>query len=324
VTPVAGWQSLTNFEAGLTGRNIETDAELRARRALSIRVTGAATVEAIRSRILQEVPGVTSVLVFENVTMTQEPSTVTFSQDFIATNQVEVFVDNVSMGIVNYITSNAVTMALIADALEDSPYILSATVAGIANHDIIIDFEDGQEVEIAFVLSGTTPPTYVISGGRPPKSFEVVVEGGSDQAVADKIWQVKPAGIRSFGNTGPIMVIDSQGNSQPIFFTRGVAVYMFAQAVITLDNSGTFPSNGEELVAQAIVAYGNSLGIGADVIRQRVEAAIFAIPGISTLNLQLARTSNPSNTPIFTSSNIAISDTEVSVWDISRVYVSVI
>lgn len=67
-TPVSGWTAVTNLVDGVAGRNIETDPELRIRREQSLRVIGAGTVEAIRARILQEVLGVTSVLIVENRT----------------------------------------------------------------------------------------------------------------------------------------------------------------------------------------------------------------------------------------------------------------
>lgn len=67
-TPVSGWDSLSNLAAGVTGRNTETDTELRARHAISIRGTGSATVEAIKSRMLADVPEVTSISIYENRT----------------------------------------------------------------------------------------------------------------------------------------------------------------------------------------------------------------------------------------------------------------
>ncbi len=64
-TPISGWNSITNAESGLTGRNRETDTELRLRRKESVRLGGAGTVEAIRARLLN-VPGVTAVSITEN------------------------------------------------------------------------------------------------------------------------------------------------------------------------------------------------------------------------------------------------------------------
>jgi uncharacterized phage protein gp47/JayE len=70
-SPVAGWDSVSNLAEGDIGRNLETDAELRARHAASVRATGSATVEAIRARMLQEVSGVASIQIYENRTNTQ-------------------------------------------------------------------------------------------------------------------------------------------------------------------------------------------------------------------------------------------------------------
>lgn len=67
-TPVSGWTAVNNPRDGVTGRNIETDVELRLRRRNSLRVIGSASVEAIRSRLIQEIQDVLSVAVFENRT----------------------------------------------------------------------------------------------------------------------------------------------------------------------------------------------------------------------------------------------------------------
>jgi len=98
---VLGWNEVFNLVPGDTGRFIESDEELRARHAKSVRYSGAATVQAIRARILQEVDSVSAVSVYENRT-----------------------------------------------------------------HQFV--------------------------GSMPPHSFETVVSGGSNQAVAKKIWEVKP------------------------------------------------------------------------------------------------------------------------------------
>jgi len=322
LTPVPGWIRLTNFQAGVTGRFQETDEELRLRRANSLRVIGAATVEAIRSRLLQEVPGVTSVLVFENVTMTQDPISITFSTDFVSPNSAQVVVDGLIVGTVTFSTTHLAMITAIANLLSAQPDILSAVVGGVGNRVIIITMQEGETVEISFNISGGTVPTFSESGGRPPKSFEAVVQGGSDAAVALKIWQVKPAGIQSYGNTSQV-IIDSQGNNQTIYFSRAVPIYIWVTVALTLNPQETFPSNGQELVSQAILAYGNTLGIGVDVFIQRVQAAIFTIPGIASATVQLARTLNPTDTPSYTSSDIDILETEISVWDLSRIFVSV-
>ncbi len=59
---------LYNLVAGDIGRDVESDAALRARHLISTRGTGSATVEAIKAKLLANVDGVTSVAIYENRT----------------------------------------------------------------------------------------------------------------------------------------------------------------------------------------------------------------------------------------------------------------
>lgn len=66
ITPVVGWSTVDNSADGEAGRYEETDAELRQRRIATISIIGAATVEAITGRLIQEVDGITAVNVYTN------------------------------------------------------------------------------------------------------------------------------------------------------------------------------------------------------------------------------------------------------------------
>ena len=67
VTPVSGWDAVTNLSAANVGRNRETDAEFRIRIAQELAIAQGSTVLAIRAQLL-EVPGVTFVSAKENRT----------------------------------------------------------------------------------------------------------------------------------------------------------------------------------------------------------------------------------------------------------------
>lgn len=73
VTPRSGWDAIGNLVAGSTGKERETDAELRLRFEQSRQVLGSATVKAIRARLMQEVSGISEVRIFEN--RSGQPST---------------------------------------------------------------------------------------------------------------------------------------------------------------------------------------------------------------------------------------------------------
>jgi uncharacterized phage protein gp47/JayE len=71
VTIISGWTGTTNAADFVTGRNQETDAELRVRREASLQIIGAGTDGAIFSR-LSEVEGVLAVKVKSNRTLTTD------------------------------------------------------------------------------------------------------------------------------------------------------------------------------------------------------------------------------------------------------------
>ncbi|MDC7234975.1 MAG: baseplate J/gp47 family protein [Spirochaetales bacterium] len=66
VTSVTDWEEVKNVVQGITGRDTETNAELRIRRRQSLRAKGNATDESIRSGLLEDVEGVVDAQVFSN------------------------------------------------------------------------------------------------------------------------------------------------------------------------------------------------------------------------------------------------------------------
>jgi len=67
-SPVTGWNSITSIDSVTNGTDIETDAELRARREEELAAPGSTTVDAIEADISRDVAGVISVRVVENDT----------------------------------------------------------------------------------------------------------------------------------------------------------------------------------------------------------------------------------------------------------------
>lgn len=65
MTPVSGWVAVTNRAPGTAGQFVETDDELRLRRAVSLRLGGSNTLDAIVSH-LQQTPGVLTQRVVAN------------------------------------------------------------------------------------------------------------------------------------------------------------------------------------------------------------------------------------------------------------------
>jgi uncharacterized phage protein gp47/JayE len=225
-TPIVGWKSVNNPLAGITGRNIETDNELRIRRLLSSKI-GGSTPEGIRARVLN-VPGVTSCKVIEN-------------------------------------------RLLVPDA-----------------------------------------------DGRPGNSFETLVLGGVDLAVATAIWLASPAATATFG-TVSVTIIDSSGDNQIIKFSRPAKVYIFVTVTITLDTSGSYPTEGDSVIIDGINNQINMLTVGQDVIYQSLNTSIFSVPGISSAVITIGGTLVEGTPPVQSSANVIISNTQTAVTDITKI-----
>jgi uncharacterized phage protein gp47/JayE len=232
ITPISGWDSVNNEIQGIIGRDIETDEELRIRRRESFNIIGAGTVEAIRTRIRQEVASVTGASVIENAT----------------------------------------------------------------------DITDG--------------------GGRPPHSFETIVAGGDEQEIADKIWELKPAGIATYGNITKT-VVDSEGTNQTIKFSRATEKYLHLDIEFTKYTEEEFPADGIQQMKDALVAYANAnYDNGVDVILDRLKTPIYTVPGVKTITIEADVTSTPGGTPSFSPNDIAIADNEVAVLADSRITIT--
>lgn len=233
VTPVSGWDSVINLTDGDVGRDTETDPQLRIRQQQSLSITGAATVPAIRSRLLDQVTDVTGVTIIEN-------------------------------------------------------------------------------------RSNVTD-----SAGRPPHSFETIVQGGLDQEIADLLWQVKPAGIETFGNV-EMIVDDTEGEQHPIRFSRAEQVFVWVRVTLTPNGVGTFPPEPESAVKAAVVEYGETLGVGDKVLFQAFYGGIYdVIPGMQELLVELAvgdAFTQPASGD-YAAANIAVASNEVALFLDDRVEV---
>jgi uncharacterized phage protein gp47/JayE len=174
-------------------------------------------------------------------------------------------------------------------------------------------------VDTAFVIENNGD---IIDGaGRPPHSYEAFVQGGDTQEILEAIWQTKPAGIQTVGNFSGT-VFDSQGFVQTVFFSRPVEVLVYMDLIIekNVDPSepgGVYPSNGDQLVRDAVLAYGATFEIGQNVVLNRFFNAINQIPGIVGITIKAGLVPSPTGTV-----NLPIDSTELAKFDASRTTVT--
>lgn len=137
------------------------------------------------------------------------------------------------------------------------------------------------------------------SNGLPPHSFEAIVLGGNAIDIANAIWQNKPAGIESVGNTSGT-ITDAQGFPQVVEYQTPAPTVIYISMNLTTD--GNFPANGQDQIKSSLTSYfSNNFGIGDDVIYSRLYTPINSIPGHQVNSLTLGTSPSPTGT-----SNIAI------------------
>ena len=143
------------------------------------------------------------------------------------------------------------------------------------------------DVSSALVVENDTG---VVVDDRPAKSFECVVTApittAIDEAIANTIWNDKPAGIQTVGNTA-ISITDSTGVQRIINFSRPEGTFIAVRVTYGLYNEEVFPADGPTLIRDAVVTYGSSLAAGEDVIPQRFYGSIYsAVEGIGDLTVE--------------------------------------
>lgn len=202
VTPVAGWQTVSNDGAVVLGRDEEEDADLRVRRNRSTLAPAATPSESVWAN-LRNLEGVTFVRVLINNTREED------------------------------------------------------------------------------------------SRGIPAKNQAVVIVGGDDEEIAKTILQRSGATVEFFGTT-LVAIIDAQEEPFLVRFSRPDPVPIFVKIVLTVTKPNDFPSDGDELIRQAIIDYAaggaDALGIlngfnqdgfgpGSLVVRTRLFTPINSVPG---------------------------------------------
>ena len=159
--------------------------------------------------------------------------------------------------------------------------------------------------------------------GRPPHSFETVVLGGEDNAIAQAIFEKKAGGIRAFGKTTEVIIKNLRGIEHVIGFTRAVTVPIFVKVYKKTNNR--FPVNGDEQLARRVVEHiggtfngvkYDGLGMSSNVIISRLESRLFAVEGLEDVRVELSVDGLTYN-----NENIVIAFPEVAETDSSKVEV---
>lgn len=142
------------------------------------------------------------------------------------------------------------------------------------------------------------------ANGTPEHSFLVLIEGGTSIEIGQAIFENRPAGILSFGNTA-VTVIDKYGYPRTVRFSRPTLVPIYIKIDITEYQS--FPTDGEDQIRTALIAYVEGLNIGQDIVYSRLYTPINSITGHEVNSLLIGKTFPPALT-----SNIVLAFDEVA------------
>lgn len=181
------------------------------------------------------------------------------------------------------------------------------------------DLGDVDGVTEVFVFENVTGVTD--GEGRPLKSIEAIVLGGTDPDVGEALFATKGAGIETFGSTSEV-VIDSQGTAHTIRFNRPTVIDIHIAITVVTNTDPlqgpVYPLDGDDQVKAALVAFEVNLGIADDVILEAVKCEAFDVDGVVDITVFLIDTSGPPSGTV----NIPIDIREIADLDTSRVTVT--
>lgn len=164
--------------------------------------------------------------------------------------------------------------------------------------------------------------------GIPGKAFESIIypdTGFSEDEIAQAIWVHNPNGIKSHGTDVEAIVTDSEGFPETVRWTYADDIDIYWEIDVVKAASG-YPGNGDDLVADAVLAYGDSLNVGENVLPVGAIDRIIpgegdqveGIPGIAELVVRVQRLAPPG--PLDTG-QLVISIREASAHDLARITV---
>lgn len=194
--------------------------------------------------------------------------------------------------------------------LERSSNILDSLYSALLNVD---------GVEEVAVYENDTDITD--SNGVLPHSFFPVVLGGSSQLIAETIWDNKPMGIRSQGNTS-VDITDSQGFIHAIDFERPNPITIYVEMTLSLnpEADNVFPGDGTEQIQDKIITYASeNFGVGKDVIYSRMFTPINEVPGHQIDSLFIGTVPSPVGT-----ANIVVDFNELSSFESVNIVVNIV
>lgn len=182
-----------------------------------------------------------------------------------------------------------------------------------------VEVDGVKVVRSVFVEENTS--AYYDDLRRAPHTVEAIVQftpglAGEDldnarQALAEQLWRSKAGGIDTHGDHSAV-VVDSNSQSHTLRWTEPEEIEIWVDVLLKVDDA-TFA--GTDAVIAAILAYGDTLALGADVLRAKIICALIDVPGVLDVTEVKLGKSATSKRP----ENVVIGPRELAVFDSSRI-----
>jgi hypothetical protein len=189
-------------------------------------------------------------------------------------------------------------------------------------------------VDQVVVLTNRTDVTD--AEGLPPHSFRALIwpsglTTAQEEEIAAIVWDHLPAGIYPSG-TEECHVTNAEGVSDTVRFSYAGAVYLWWGITATLDTDAVaepYPTDGDDLIEAAVLAYGATLTVGKDVLPAVCAAYILGgyrdsdgvqqpgVPGIRTMVVEVQVGEDPSGH----TDPLTITPTLIAVTEVARITV---
>lgn len=133
--------------------------------------------------------------------------------------------------------------------------------------------------------------------GRPPHSFEIMVDGGDNSEIAQIIFQRKCPGIRAYGTT-QVDIADKYGNIINVGFSRPNYQYVWLKITLTRNLREVLAPNYATLAKEAVMNNANEYGLGEKVILQKFLPYLYAnLTGVEYIDIKGAVTNTKEEVP---------------------------
>ena len=348
ITNVAGWDTASNVEDADHGREIETDAELRLRRFLSLQIGGRSTVGGLFANLLQRIDDVFAVAVVENdgdvvdaegrpphsveciVKGGLEQEILDMIWDLkaagIATCSTAIGANNISGDVtdsqgyvhtVNYSKPTSIDLWVHIEIEVDEG---SFNVGSALKEKVTVTDNELASYEVTINKADPLDPPFIYTPPLPLGSktkAEIATELINVINTTDGRWVPVMASEDAAGDDFFYLTSDYEGNDFSLTVGTGM----------TITTPPITPSSGDQkAVEDAVLAYAEAnQGIGDDFIRSKYYTPVNAASDhILTINVRVSTTRWPNAGPLGGEANVAILMSQIGDLDTTRTTVEVI